>query len=72
MTEGKLFYNTDNQRYGLINDNGDWLLDDFHCGDTLEILIDGQWKETRIECGEDWFLVGFPGVALDNIKARIK
>lgn len=71
MTEGKLYYNADNQRYGLLKD-GEQVSDGLHCGMTLEVLIDGQWQPTRIECGDDWYLVGFPDVALDNLKARIE
>ena len=29
-----------------------------HCGTSMEALVDGDWIPTRIEMGEDWFLVG--------------
>lgn len=29
-----------------------------HCGDTLDVLIDGEWIPTRIEMADDWYLVG--------------
>jgi len=32
-----------------------------HCGNTLEVLIDGKWRPTRIEfrhCSGAWYLVG--------------
>lgn len=70
MNEGRLCYNAENQRYGLII-HGEWLIDGFHCGDTLEISIDGKWQPTRIEFGEDWYLVGFEGVVLYDLKARV-
>ena len=48
MVTGRLKYNYDNGRYGLIV-SGDWEKQGFHCGDTMEVLIDGDWIKTRIE-----------------------
>lgn len=71
MTEGRLYYNSDNQRYGLMN-RGKWEIEGFHWGMVLEIWLDGQWQPTRIEYGEDWYLVGFPGLVLYDLKARVE
>ena len=29
-----------------------------HCGERLEVLLDGEWIPTRIELGEFWYLKG--------------
>ena len=29
-----------------------------HCGETMDVLIDGQWIPTHIEKQNDWYLVG--------------
>lgn len=73
MVTGRLKYNYDNGRYGLIV-SGDWEKQGFHCGDTMEVLIDGDWIKTRIEMNfnQKWYLVGTPFSGnLDNIAARI-
>ena len=57
--QGRLGYNARNGRYG-------WLLvelgkkEGFHCGDKMEVLIDGKWVETRMEMSLDrkWYLKG--------------
>ena len=30
-----------------------------HCGERLEVLLDGEWIPTRIELGEFWYWIGF-------------
>lgn len=74
MREGRLGFNSDNGRYGLLisdlwEDNG------FHCGECLEVMVDGKWVETRMEMTADqqWYLVGtqYKG-DLEYIRARIK
>ena len=73
MTEGRLYYNTGNQRYGLMS-HGEWHIEGFHCGMTLEVHIDGRWVPTRIEmtADEEWYLVGLPDMVLYDLKARVK
>ena len=47
---GRLGYNSDNHRYGLLV--GDlWEDEGFHCGETLEVMVDGEWVSTRMEMG---------------------
>ncbi len=29
-----------------------------HCGTGMEVLINDEWAPTRIEYGNDWYLVG--------------
>ena len=29
-----------------------------HCSECMDVLIGGKWKPTRIEYGDNWYLVG--------------
>jgi len=66
MREGKLIYNGSSDRFDLQyrggGDNGG-----FHCGDTVDVKIDGQWVGTRFESREDvaggWYLVGLEDIS---------
>ena len=66
---GRLYYNADEKRYGLLC-NDDWYISGFHCGQILEIWLDGEWTPARIEYSDDWYLVGYPDLNLQNLKAR--
>ncbi len=46
MREGRLGYNSSNDRYGLLSSDL-WIDTGFHCGECLEVLIDDQWVQTR-------------------------
>lgn len=54
---GSLFYDKEvgrmNIRFGLDEYYGG-----LHCGDCLDVLLEGEWISTRIEMGDDWYLVG--------------
>ena len=74
MIKGRLGYNSENDRYGVLT-MGLWEDDGLHCGDTLEIFLDGKWQSDRIEMGIDgkWYLVysKLRGSDLENIPVRI-
>lgn len=56
MVKGRLGYNSDNDRYGiLVNDL--WEDDGLHCGETFGVLIDAEWVADRIEFDNEWYLV---------------
>ena len=64
MIEGRLGYNAENGRYGII-DGDFWENDGLHCGECLEILVEDEWVSTRMELaweedGQKWYLVGTP------------
>lgn len=42
-----------------------------HCGETMEVLINGKWIPTRIEMDDDWYLVGIPYRNLIGLIVRI-
>ena len=37
-----------------------------HCGERLEVLLDGEWIPTRIELGEFWYLKGVKLIKLNG------
>ena len=71
---GRLGYNSDNERYGLLISDL-WEHEGFHCGDCLEVRIDGEWVQTCMEMNPagDWYLVNTPfvGKDLEYVRARI-
>ena len=72
MREGRLGYNSYNKRYGLLSSDL-WIDTGFHCGEYLEVLLDDEWVQTRIEMNpaREWYLVGTPYCGdLEYIRAR--
>lgn len=70
---GYLGYNSENESYGLLISDI-WENDGFHCGEQLEVEVNGKWVSTRIEMslGGEWYLVDTPYKGdLDFISARI-
>ena len=73
MREGRLGYNSNNGRYGLLSSDL-WIDTGFHCGEGLEVLVDDQWVKTRMEMNpaREWYLVGTPYCGdLEYVQARI-
>lgn len=75
---GRLGYNCQNDRYGLLVSDL-WEHDGFHCGECLEVMVDGEWVETAMEMAWEnghgtWYLVGTPyrGENIEYVRARIK
>ena len=48
MKQGRLGYNSSNGRYGLLASDL-WIDTGFHCGEGLEVLVDDEWVQTRME-----------------------
>ena len=61
MREGRLGYNCENGRYGLLTMDL-WIDTGLHCGGCLEVLVDDQRVQTRVEMKmvREWYLVGKP------------
>ena len=71
---GRLGYNSDNNRYGLLVSDL-WEDEGFHCGETLEVMVEDEWVPTRMEMGIDreWYLVDTPYYGnLEYVRARIE
>ena len=72
MREGVLVNQVDSDRlcicYG-VDDYGYGL----HCGEGLDVLIDGEWVPSRIEfahSGRRWYLVGVNAKGLTGLRVR--
>lgn len=73
MKQGRLGYNSANDRYGLLISDL-WEHTGFHCGDRLEVMVDGTWVQTHMEmtADEKWYLVDTPyKTDLEGVQARI-
>lgn len=72
---GRLGYNSENDRYGLLISDL-WEHEGFHCGEALQVLLDDKWVDTRFEMNIDreWYLVGTPycGENIEYVRARIQ
>jgi len=75
MEDGLLGYNSSNNRYGILNRMDLWEVEGLHCGDCLEVLIDGEWIVDRIEMSSQngWYLVKGKLTCdeLEGIKVRV-
>ena len=70
MRVGRLKFNPGNDRYGIWWDN-DWFHSGLHCGECLEVMLEGCWVQTRVEMAEGFFLIGTPyRNCLENIPVR--
>ena len=43
-----------------------------HCGECFDVWTGSQWEATRIERGEDWYLVGIAIQNLVGLRVQIK
>ena len=68
--QGTLVYNDDLDRIDIR-----FSLDDYygglHCGETMDVFIDGEWIPTQIEKARDWFLIGIKTDSLPGLIIRI-
>ena len=42
-----------------------------HCGECMDVKIKGKWVPTRIEMGDNWYLVGIRADRLEGLLVRI-
>lgn len=70
MKSGTLIYDNESGRmdirFGLEDYYGG-----LHCGTTMDVNINGEWVPTRIEMGDDWYLVGVRTENLSGLTVRI-
>lgn len=71
MKQGTLVLDTDSGRMDIRFSLNEYY-GGLHCGTRMEALVDGDWIPTRIEMGEDWFLVGIDTKAIAGLTVRIK
>jgi hypothetical protein len=70
MKTGALIYDEQKCRLDIRFGSADYY-GGLHCGETFEVMIDGEWIPTRIEKTRDWFLVGINVKVLPGLRVRI-
>ena len=62
MLHGELIFSQECGRLDIKLDSDETATSGgLHCGECLDVLIDGKWKASRVEYSGGWFLVGlFP------------
>ena len=67
---GALIFDEQTDRYDIRFDLADYY-GGLHCGECMEVFAGGKWKPTRIEYGENWYLVGIRAEDLNGLRVRI-
>lgn len=62
--------NSSTNRFDVLYEEGN-SYGGLHCGTTMEVLINDEWIPTRIEYGNDWYLVGVQKESLPGLQVRI-
>lgn len=70
MKQGALIFNEQTDRYDIRFDLADYY-GGLHCGECFDVMIGGKWKPTRIEMGDNWYLVGVRTADLAGLRVRI-
>ena len=68
--QGALVYDSRTERYDIRFGLTDYL-GGLHCGECLDVKLDGKWIPTRMEMGEEWYLVGIKVHDLRGLVVRI-
>ncbi len=71
MKQGTLIYDESIGRYDIRFGLEDYY-GGLHCGECFDVLMGKKWEPTRIEMGDDWYLVGINTFALVGLQVRIK
>ena len=71
MKQGALIFDERSDRYDIRFDLADYY-GGLHCGETFDVMVGGRWKPTRIEYGDDWYLVGIRAADHAALRVRIK
>ena len=69
MKKGILIYDSSTNRFDVLYEEGN-SYGGLHCGTAMEGLND-KWIPTRIEYGNDWYLVGVQKESLPGLQVRI-
>ena len=65
-----LIFDETADRYDIRFDVNDYY-GGLHCGDCMEVFVRGKWKPTRMEYGDNWYLVGIRAADLSGLRVRI-
>ena len=66
MKKGMLIYDSSTNRFDVLYEEGN-----SYGGTAMEALINDEWIPTRIEYGNDWYLVGVQKESLPGLQVRI-
>lgn len=72
----RLGYNCENDRYGIL-DHDLWIDRGLHCGEAIEVKINDEWIQDRIEYDHkinSWYLVesGLKCEQLEGVEVNLK
>lgn len=72
---GKIEFNYENNRYGIINNMDLWENEGLHCGSSIEVFINGEWVKDRIEMRrnnnkDEYYLINSKLTELAGIKVK--
>lgn len=72
MKQGTLFCDKEMGRYNFCYEDDDMVKNygGIHCGEVFEFYLNDVWVPARIEMGNDWYLVGLPGLKLEGLEVR--
>ena len=68
---GALVFDERTDRYDIRFDLNSYY-GGLHCGECLDVFVRGKWKPTRIEYGDNWYLVGIRAEDLHGLRVRIR
>ena len=64
---GALIFDETADRYDIRFDIADYY-GGLHCGECMDVFTGGKWKPTRIEYGDNWYLVGIRAEDLNGLR----
>ena len=70
MKYGKLDYDYSVNRMDVKFEDGA-RFGGLHCGEPMEVKINGKWVPTRIEYGREWYIVAAPRVNPEGLEVRM-
>ena len=70
MLETVLVFDERTDRYDIRFDLNTYY-GGLHCGECFDVFVRGKWKPTRIEYGDNWYLVGIRAEDLNGLRVHI-
>lgn len=69
MRQGVLIYDNNTDRMDIRFGPDDYY-GGLHCGETMEVFVESRWIPTRIELGQNWYLVGIKTETINGLHVR--
>lgn len=67
--QGTLIYDKKSERFDIRYDLTTYY-GGLHCGDCLDVFVNGRWVPTRIEMSDKWYLVGIDTEDIAGLRVR--